>query len=283
MLVIAEQPCSIWELKPTFSLPIDRSSTTVAEYLEACGILWQFGGRRADVLLYKGGVGPVSFHRTVQEVHKRYLTSCPTVTLLGEPRELAPAEYFLARPKSTLAVAPGSSLKRLYFANTWLDPQLEDWVKRLDRVCWIGRPTAERIKIALALNEQGVPLDIYSRSKWPLPNWKGYAESEVDTSRRYKYRIVCENSSRCGYHSEKLFGSVRCGCVTFYQGDSGLDLSHFKGAYYPLEVNKFTSYFDVSTELLTRIEKFMFTDAWEIYSFKKFYDRIRDLIQKVSG
>lgn len=279
-LVVAEVPSRIWELKPTFSLRIDRTNQTVSEYLESQGVVWQFGGAHADVLLYKGDVGPITLHKVAQAAQKKIFSWRPTVTLLGEPRELASAEYFFARPATTLAVAPGANFKRLFFANLWLDPQLDCWGKRLNRICWIGRPTRERIEIARFLNKKGIPLDIYSRAPWPLPNWKGFAEDEVATSRTYKYRIVCENSATYGYHSEKLFSSIRCGCVTFYQGDDSLDLSHFGGSFLPLDMERITSREEASKHILELMGDFMFTDAWEIYSFKKFYDRIIDLSRK---
>ncbi len=278
-LVISEMPSTIWELGPTFPLRVDRSTLTVAEYLESRGIVWRFGDGRADVVLYKGDVGPITVRKTAQEARKRLFSRRPMITLLGEPRELAPAEYFFARPETTLAVAPGENLKRLYFANLWLDPQLDDWAKRLDRICWIGRPTLERIEIARSLNEKGLPLDIYSRAPWPVPNWKGFAEDEVVTSRQYKYRIVCENSTLYGYHSEKLFNSIRCGCVTFYSGDKTIDLSHARGAFFSLEMEKIVQREEISGAALSHIENFMFSAAWEIYSFKSFYDRIIDVIQ----
>lgn len=261
-------------------MPVDRSSQTVAEYLESRGVVWHFGDGRADVFLYKGDVGSITLGKAAREVRKRYFSKRPTITLLGEPRELATAEYFFARSETTLAVAPGDNLKRLCFANPWLDPQLDDWGKRLNRICWIGRPTTERIDIARSLNEKGISLDIYSRTPWPLPNWKGFAEDEVATSRRYKYRLVCENSSNYGYHSEKLFNSIRCGCVTFYHGDKSVDLSHAEGAYFVLDYEKMINREDVAFLALFHIEKFMFSRAWEIYSFKKFYNRILDLIKQ---
>ncbi len=279
-LVVKEMPSEIWELKPTFSLQVDRSGLTVAEYLESRGIMWLFGKGPADVLLYKGDVGPITVHKVAREVQKRLFSKHPKVTLLGEPRELASAEYFFARQENTLAVAPGDNLNRLFFASLWLDPQLDGWGQRMDRLCWIGRPTPERIETALSFVERGVPLDIYSRTPWPLPNWKGFARDEVATSRKYKYRVVCENSLNYGYHSEKLFNSLRCGCVTFYSGDKALDLSHAAGTYCPLDVELIVNRKEIAPPVLSHIEKFMFSEAWETYSFKNFYDRLITLIRQ---
>ncbi len=283
MLRICEIHADIWSLRPTFGLAIDRSGTTVAEYLENCGVCWSFGDdTAADIRLFKGDVGPPTVRRIVQEL-KRVMSRQPSITLIGEPRELASAAYLFASPAKSLAVAPGKKLKRLYFASEWIDPRLEGWPERLDKICWIARPTPDRIEIARKVTEAGVPLEIYSRQPWPLDEWKGYVEDEVETSRRYRYRIVCENSTSHGYHSEKLFNSIRSGCVTFYRGDKALDLSHLEGAWLPLETGMLKNRGEFGSSVVDRIDKFMFSSAWEIYSFKKFYERILLLAREVTG
>jgi len=283
-LVISEVPAPIWELQPTFTLRIDRSSTTVAEYLEDNGIIWKFGNdNRADIRLYKEGVGGLTLNRLGREMSDRLLNRRPFITLVGEPREFASAAYCLCNPKLTLAVAPGYNLKRLYFASEWIDPQLEEWSSRLNRVCWIARPTPERIEIARKIIESGVPLDIYSRQSWPLSEWKGYADDEVEMSRRYRYRLVCENSCQFGYHSEKLFNSIRSGCVTFYRGDPSLDLSHAEGAFLRFEPDLLRDRDELGRKALHGIERFMFSSYWEVYSFRSFYDRIIELARELHG
>jgi len=283
-LTIAELPSPIWDLSCTFGLAVDRSGTLVADYLRDRGVVWLFGDSpRADIRLTKEVTGPVTFPILRDTVKYNYLSAVPHISLIGEPRELAPGAYFLARQGNTLAVAPGNDMRRLYFASEWLDPQLEGWHSRLDRVCWIARPTPERVNIARELSVAGIPLDIYSREPWPIPGWSGYAEDEVVTSRQYRYRLVCENSCRFGYHSEKLFNGIRCGCVTIYRGDPSLDLSHVQEAFLRFDMDAVSNRDDLSRKVLHGIERFMFSNAWEIYSFRKFYDRIIDLAMGMTG
>lgn len=279
-LTIAEMNSDIWDLRPTFSWRADRSGSTVADFLEDRGVRWVQEGEKADVHLYKGGVGGLSISRVLLEARKR-LMGPPAVTLLGEPRELAEGEYRLASHKSSLAVAPGAEFERLFFANVWTDPQLDGWKDRLDRICWIGRPTPERIEIARRMVDRGVPLDIYSRSPWPFPNWKGFAEDELLTARRYRYRIVSENYSTYGYHSEKLFNSLRAGCVTLYQGDSQVDLSHLGKGFLRLENENLEQRSELASGVLEGIEAVMFSEAWEVYSLRAFYVRLLKLVERV--
>lgn len=278
---IAEIDSSIWTLQPTFSLKIDRSGVTVADYLKERDVIFISGDEaRADVRLYKENLGHVSPMCIWHEASRRF-SGIPYLSLIGEPREHAPAAYQFARQCNTLAVAPGSNLKRLYFASEWIDPQLEDWHKRLNTLCWIARPTPERIKIAGNLIATGIPLHIYSRESWPFDQWKGFAADEIETSRQYQYRIVCENSCRYGYHSEKLFNSIRSGCVTFYSGDSSLNLPHLTGAYLRLTAENMQNSQEHASTILKGMERVMFSSDWEIYSFRMFYDRIIDLASEV--
>ena len=68
--------------------------------------------------------------------------------------------------------------------------------------------------------------------------------------------------------------------MTFYPGDKTVDLSHAKGAYSTLEIETIVNREAIASEALACIERFMFSDAWEIYSFKRFYDRLIDLIKQ---
>ena len=281
-MIITEQPSPIWNLSPTFSLKIDRSGILVADYLKMCGVSWDFGENPdADCALYKEDVGHLTASRVWMEVKKRLLNPIPFISLIGEPREFAPAAYLLAQNHNTFAVAPGRDLPRLYFASEWLDPMLDDWHKRADCVCWIARPLPERVLLARQLIDCGIPVHIYSRERWPLPVWQGYADDEVTVARRYRYRIVVENSCANGYHSEKMFNSIRCGCVTFYKGDPSLNLSHATGTFLPLDLETIQRRGDIASDVLKGIGRFMFSNAWEIYSFKAFYDRIIGLAKVI--
>jgi hypothetical protein len=202
-LRIAEMPSPIWSLQGTLNLKADRSGMTVADYLECRDVVWQLHDcESADVRVYKPA--------TLGQGKLGYLKAClsflrqkrPSIVLLGEPRELIPHDYSLASPQNTLAVAPGDAFLRLYFASEWSDPQLEDWPKRKDRVCWIGRPLSARIALAAQLEEAGVELDIFSRQPWPLASWKGYVEDELSIAKQYKFQktmpltvIILRNSS----------------------------------------------------------------------------------------
>lgn len=277
MLRISEISSGLWSLKPTFGMKIDRSGLSVSEYLASKNIQWYFGEYcNADIRLYKGGVGSISCKSVATELVKR-MSLKPAITLIGEPRELASSAYLFSSTKSTLAVAPGDTFRRLYYASEWTDPELENWGKRNNRLCWIARPTSERISLATKMINAGVPVDIYSREKWPFVNWKGYAEDESTISSNYKYRIVFENSCQYGYHSEKLFNSIRCGCVTFYKGDHSLYASLASETFIPLTIEHIINRDHLCGNILQGIDTFMFSDAWEIYSFKSFYDRIIDL------
>ncbi len=115
----------------------------------------------------------------------------------------------------------------------WSDPHIETWDERLDKICWIGRPLSERIRLAKKIESMGIGIDIYSKEPWPLKTWKGYVADEIELSQKYKYRIVLENSLKNCYHSEKLFNSIRSGCVTLYLSDPELSLPHLAGAFIP--------------------------------------------------
>lgn len=266
---------------PSFKRRIDRSGMTVGEYLHEPGAVWtRSSAGKADILLFKEMTGGWTPRKWFYHFRRR-CARFPYLSLIGEAREFAGCAYRYADGRRTLAVAPAKEFSRLFFALEWLDPQLEDWPKRMDRICWIGRPLPKRVEWARQIIEAGLPLDIYSREPWPFPNWKGFAHSEVDTSRRYRYRIVCENSVTHGYHSEKFFGSLRCGCVTFYHGDTALDLAHVTAASLPLSLDHLLNREAFSQYTLDKINHFMFGSAWEIYSYRSFYDRIISRCRKI--
>jgi hypothetical protein len=282
-LIIAEIPSGIWNFTPYFDMPVDRSSLTVADYLKQRNIIWKFGDDpSADVRVYKEENirnGLISFRRLKNEYQKR-IEKKPYINLNGEAQENSKIAYFLADPERTFSVAPGKRFKRLFFPSEWSDPHIETWDQRMDRICWIGRPLPERIRMAKKIVSMGIDIDIYSKEPWPLTNWKGYAADEIETSQKYKYRIVFENSLKNLYHSEKLFNSIRSGCVTFYLADPNLELLHMKDAYVNFTFNNLNDRNEKSTKILDGMKRFMFTDGWEIYSFKFFLSTIIDSFSK---
>lgn len=278
-LVIAEIPSGIWNFTPYFDLPVDRSSLTVADYLKQRNIIWRFGDDpRADVRVYKEENlrnGLLSIRRLKNEYQKR-IEKKPYFNLNGEAQENSRIAYFLADPERTISVAPGKRFKRFFFPSVWSDPRIDTWDQRLDKICWIGRPLPERIRLAKKIESMGIDIDIYSKEPWSLKSWKGYAVDEIETSQKYKYRIVFENSLKNLYHSEKLFNSIRSGCVTFYLADPELELPHLKGAYLNMSCESLSKREEMSQKTLDKINELMFSADWEIYSFKSFFDRIVD-------
>lgn len=277
-LVIAEIPSGIWNFT-YFDLPVDRSSITVADYLKQRDIIWKFGDDpSADVRVYKEENfrnGLISVRRLKNEYQKR-IEKKPYLNLNGEAQENSRISYLLADPERTFSVAPGRRFKRLFFPCLWSDPKIETWDDRLDRLCWIGRPLPERIRVAKKIESMGFDIDIYSREPWPLKNWKGYVADEIETSQKYKYRIVFENSIKNLYHSEKLFNSIRSGCVTFYLSDPELELPHLNGAYLKMNCNSLFKREELSQKTLDKMNYLMFSAGWEVYSFKSFFNRIID-------
>jgi len=282
IIVISEIPSKIWNFTTYFGIPVDRSDLTVAEYLKQRNVIWKFGDDpSANARLYKEENlrnGLLSIRRLKNEYQKR-IEKKPYINLNGEAQENSRISYLLADPERTFSVAPGNKFKRLYFPSLWSDPHTESWGERLDRVCWIGRPLPERIRLAKKINEMGIGLDIYSREPWPLPNWKGSAADEIETSSKYKYRMVYENSQKDLYHSEKLFNSIRSGCVTFYRADPDLELPHLKGAYLNMSNDSLLKKEEMSQQVLDKMHKVMFSQDWEIYSFKSFFTRIIDFFR----
>ena len=278
-LVIAEIPSRIWNFNDYFNLPVDRSGLTVADYLKQRNIIWKFGDDpSADVRVYKEENirnGLVSFRRLKNEYQKR-IEKKPYINLNGEAQENSRIAYFLADPEKTLSVAPCNRFKRLFFPSVWSDPQIETWNQRMDRICWIGRPLPERIRLAKNIVAMGIEIDIFSKESWPLKNWMGYTTDEAEVSKKYKYRVVFENSLKNCYHSEKLFNSIRSGCVTFYVSDPELDLPHLDGAYVKMSDENILNREDLSQRTLNRIGEVMYAGGWDTYSFKSFFDRIID-------
>ena len=150
-LTIAEIPSGIWNFTPYFTLPVDRSGLTVADYLKQRDVIWKFGDNPlSDVRVYKEENlrnGLVSVRRLKNEYQKR-IQKKPYINLNGEAQENSRIAYFLADPERTFSIAPGKKFKRLYFPSLWSDPQCDGWEERLDRVIWIGRPLPERIRLA---------------------------------------------------------------------------------------------------------------------------------------
>ena len=279
--VIAEIPSKIWNFTPYFSLPINRSGLTVAEYLKQRNILWKFGDvSSADARVYKEenlSNGLISFRRLKNECQKRF-DNKPYINLNGEAQENSKIAYLLADFRRTFSVAPGKKFNRLYFPSLWSDPRTDTWNQRLDRICWIGRPLQERIRLAKKIESMGIGIDVYSKESWPFKNWKGYAVDEIEISMKYKYRIVFENSLNNLYHSEKLFNSIRSGCITFYLADPELKLPHLKGTYLNMSCENLLKREELGQELPGNIQKIMFSSQWEVYSFRSFFDRIVDFL-----
>jgi len=280
-LVIAEIPSKIWNFTPYFDMPVDRSSLTVADYLKQRNITWKFGDDpSADIRVYKEENirnGLVSFRRLKNEYQKR-VEKKPYLNLNGEAQENSKIAYFLADPERTFSVAPGKRFKRLFFPSVWSDPHIKTWDERIDRICWIGRPLPERIRMAKKIESMGIDIDIYSKEPWPHTNWKGYAADEIETSQKYKYRIVFENSLKNLYHSEKLFNSIRSGFVTFYLSDPNLVLPHLEGASVRFNEGDLHEREALGQGVINEIKKVMFTDRWMVYSFRNFFGNIIDLV-----
>jgi len=278
---IAEIPSGIWNFSQYFQFPVDRSDLTVADYLHQKNVIWTFGDDPdADFRVYKEENiknGLLSLRRFRNEYEKKF-EKIPYMNLNGEAQENSVIAYFLADPERTFSVAPGEKFKRLYFPSLWSDPHLDGWSERLDRICWIGRPLPERIRLAKKISQMGIGLDIYSKEPWPLPEWKGYAEDEIDTARQYKYRVVYENSLKNLYHSEKLFNSIRSGCVTYYISDPDLILPHLEGAFIQSNSTNLEGKEDISADIVSEMRKVMFSERWEIYSFKNFFKTIIDTV-----
>ncbi|MBN8555632.1 MAG: tetratricopeptide repeat protein [Deltaproteobacteria bacterium] len=254
---------------------IDRSSRTVEDFFRDENIEWSDDFENADIWIRKTELSKNNSTCLSDEKSRIENTkSRPTLLLIPEPREFAPATYSLADPKTTMAVAPGSEFKMLYDRGEWVDPQLENWKKRMDRACFIGRPTKDRIEFVKKLISMGVEIDVFSQEVWPLSCWKGAAQDDVETARPYKYRFVYETTHTHLCHSEKLFLGIRSGCVTFYLADPNLKLDFVKNAFLHCTEEAWKNRNEFADGVLEGIQKFMFSDAWEIYSYREYYRRI---------
>ncbi len=284
MIKVLDIPGSCWPQLVDHGPFVDRSETLVADYWRSKNIEFTLDPKAADVLIRKAELSfSVDDSLVREEKVSKAMATRPSILMIGEPRELAAAAYHFADPTRTLAVAPGAEFQRMYFGRPWSDPQLENWKNRLDRFVWIGRPIGHRLSIAQNLVKMGLPLDIYSREPWPLDCWKGPAADDVETARAYKYRIACENSNTALYHSEKLFTSLRSGCMTFYWGDPKLDLNFVERAYLPLTAENLSLREERAPKIIQGMSHFMFSNSWEVYSIRSFIDRTAELVHSLAG
>lgn len=279
-----------WNIDPDLD-DIDVGGKRAREYLLEHGIEWDMASRKAlkdaDLLLFKG---VMDYPQYPQRVARAFLTEVakriygkPYLTLMGEPREHCFFSYLFSDKEAALCVAPADDLDRIFLPQGWKDPHLEGWESRKDRICWIGRPMPDRVRAARALQEHGVELDIYSRQPWPLSCWKGYAQDDHSTSLGYRYRIVFENYSTHRYHSEKLFLSLRSGCITFYQADPELSIPEIDGLFVPYSPeNILERNFDAHA-IMRRMDRFMNSDGWLMYSHKAFFDTLIGKVNRRMG
>lgn len=254
---------------------IDRSNVTVEEYFKNQNIEWTRDLDNADLWIRRAELSTGArgcLQDELARIEKSKLR--PTLFLISEPPEHAPVAYELADPRATMAVAPGQKFKMLWERGEWTDPQLENWKKRIPKACFIGRPTKERISFIKELLQWGVEIDILSRIPWPLPQWKGPAEDDVEDARKYQYRFVYETTQTNLCHSEKLFLGIRAGCVTFYKHDPNLNLDFCKDTFLEWNQDNWRNRESFVPKVLSGIEKFMFSNAWEIYSYREYYNRI---------
>jgi len=261
----------------------DRS---LREHLMARGISWERATKEnmdgADLLFFKGIIDlpphPRRLFRSLKaEVMKRVLNK-PFITLIGEPREHCRLSYLFSDREGTLCVAPDKELTRIFIPIDWREPHVEGWEQRKGHCCWIGRPMPDRVRAARELVNNGVELDIYSKQPWPLPCWKGFAIDDYQTSLGYKYRIVFENYPTHGYHSEKLFLSLRSGCVTFYRGDPRMVMPELRHLFVPYSLRKVIERDFDEKAMLRDVATFMRSDAWKTYSYEDF---INTVIEKI--
>lgn len=280
-LSIFEAPGHCWPNAYYADLKIDRSETRVFEFLrDELQIEWTSNLDKASIVLRKAELSRSTANCVQAEINaKTKYQSWPQIHLIGEPRELAPVAYEWAEPSLSLAVAPGQRFGRLYFCAEWRDPELENWSRKKDRICWIGRPLPDRVALAKRLLSVGLPLDIYSRQPWPLNAWRGPAADDVETARQYKYRIVCENSKSQAYHSEKLFTAIRSGNVPYYIADPSLEIPEIANCFLSICDEHLFERDHHAKRCLEAISQFMFSSRWEIYSPKAFYHRIARLAQ----
>lgn len=254
-----------WTISQNFDCPIDKTGKTVREYFKERNIHWKYDVSNADFFIYKhlSNVPEIPWNKYVH--------------IIGEPIHIKPWSYAVADTRNTLAVAPGNKFKRFFFGSTWEDPELDSWNDRLDKIIWVGAVSQERLDFAKKLLNAGIDFDIYGRSPWPLPNYKGYLEDFRKIPKKYKYRIVFETSLDQGFHSEKFFDSIRSGCVTFYMCDKNLNIPEIENIYIPLTIDNLKNKENFIDLYLENMKSFMYNDEWEIYSLKSYYNRIISL------
>ncbi|MBN8555307.1 MAG: tetratricopeptide repeat protein [Deltaproteobacteria bacterium] len=268
---------------PSFSYPkvfysqkkINRSGVTVENYFKENQIVWRPATENDDVWIRKTELSfdsPLCEEDEKKRIQK--ISRHPNLFLIPETREAAPIAYRFADPAKTFCVCPGDNLKMLHPPSEWTDPQLENWNKRQDRACWIGRPTLERIEFAKMLLANGVALDIFSEEPWPLSCWKGKAPSDIETARTYKYRFVFESSLHFKCHSEKLFLSLLSGCVSFYIADPTIDLKFLNNSYLNWNPENWKHRNEIAGQVIERMHSFLFSSDWEIYSYKNYFDTL---------
>ena len=64
--------------------------------------------------------------------------------------------------------------------------------------------------------------------------------------------------------------------MTFYLSDPELVLPHLEGAFVRLDEGNLLKREDLSQGVMQEVEKVMFTDRWNIYSFRNFFGTIID-------
>lgn len=286
-LEVSEVNDDSWIFNYEPGLKVGRTSETVADLLEEHNVSWSINHPDADVLLFKEKLSRFTpdcmaskLKESVRKRGRKYFN------LIGEPVELAPLGWFFNVKHLTLSVAPGQKFKRFFFAAEWKDPEVDGWKKRTGEVVYIGRPTPERIRQVRAFIRHGVDIDIYSRQAWPLSQWKGPIAGglpgEHQALKEYKFRLVVENSYTRLYHSEKLFHTLRAGVIPFYLADPALDLPCITElALHPSDENILNRH-DLAPCLLARMNAFMFSSKWEMYSIKNQYLQLLDFARRVA-
>lgn len=265
-----------WTLEHTLHYAIEADGTTAKDWLSSIGVEYHDGYTpRADLYVEKESyemVRPRSFLRRPQLIARRMLR--PTVVVIGEPYEFSKLAYWSCDPSQTLSIAPGDHFERTFYASKFPRPELKTWSARLDRICWIARPYPWRVNFVRSMIDAGIPIDVFSKYDWGLPCWRGPVLDTDETLRRYRYSIAAENFKTHGYHSEKLFQSIRSGCVTFYDCDPNLNLPHTEGLWSPMKIETMLAREENADKILRNIDSFIYGGGWKTYSAQSFWKRI---------